>query len=100
MFLFVGATPETEWLDGSAVAVDKHSFALTGLKAGSAPGACTPGALESKVPGVFAIGDVRSGSVKRVGGAIGEGAAVVTAIHRHVGSRVVAEILGVCQSQG
>ena len=41
-------------------------------------------ALETGVPGVFAIGDVRSGSVKRVGGAIGEGTAVVAAIHRHL----------------
>ncbi len=43
-----------------------------------------PASLESSVPGVFAVGDVRSGSVKRVGGAIGEGAAVVALIHQHL----------------
>ena len=43
-----------------------------------------PAPLESNVPGVFAVGDVRSGSVKRVGGAIGEGAAVVALIHQHL----------------
>jgi len=82
VFLFVGADPETEWLEGCSVARDANGFVLTG-KACSlvAPGA-TP--LESTVPGVFAVGDVRSGSVKRVGGAIGEGAAVVALIHQYL----------------
>jgi thioredoxin reductase (NADPH) len=75
VFLFVGADPATGWLDGCGVAVDKGGFIVTGAdKTISSP-------LESSVPGVFAVGDVRSGSVKRVGAAIGEGAQVVQALH-------------------
>ena len=79
VFLFVGADPATEWLQGCGVALDKAGFVMTG--APRANGGPAPSALESSIPGVFAIGDVRSGSVKRVGGAIGEGAQVVAAIH-------------------
>jgi thioredoxin reductase (NADPH) len=79
VFLFVGADPATEWLQGCGVALDKAGFVMTG--APRTNGAPTTSALESSIPGVFAIGDVRSGSVKRVGGAIGEGAQVVAAIH-------------------
>ena len=82
VFLFVGADPETGWLDSCALARDAHGFLLTGrVHSDAAPGA-TP--LESYVPGVFAVGDVRSGSVKRVGAAIGEGAAVVALIHQYL----------------
>jgi thioredoxin reductase (NADPH) len=83
VFLFVGADPETRWLAGSGVALDSHGFVLTGHAAGLVAGR-TPAALESSVPGVFAVGDVRSGSVKRVGGAIGEGAAAVALIHQYL----------------
>jgi thioredoxin reductase (NADPH) len=77
VFLFIGADPATDWLSGCGVEVDKAGFVVTGAqREGVQP---TP--LESSIPGVFAVGDVRSGSVKRVGGAIGEGAAVVAAIH-------------------
>jgi thioredoxin reductase (NADPH) len=79
VFLFVGANPATEWLQG-CVALDKAGFVITG--AGLANGAPASSPLESSAPGVFAVGDVRSGSVKRVGGAIGEGAQVVAAIHK------------------
>ena len=79
VFLFIGADPATEWLQG-CVALDKAGFVTTGIA--QANGASLPSPLESSVPGVFAVGDVRSGSVKRVGGAIGEGAAVVAAIHK------------------
>jgi thioredoxin reductase (NADPH) len=79
VFLFVGADPATEWLQG-CVALDKAGFVITGV--GSGNGAPAPSPLESSAPGVFAVGDVRSGSVKRVGGAIGEGAQVVAAIHK------------------
>jgi thioredoxin reductase (NADPH) len=79
VFLFVGADPATEWLQG-CVALDKAGFVITG--AGGGNGAPPPPPLESSIPGVFAVGDVRSGSVKRVGGAIGEGAQVVAAIHK------------------
>jgi thioredoxin reductase (NADPH) len=80
VFLFVGADPATGWLDGCGVAVDKAGFIVTGPHCRSAEN--RPAALlESSVPGVFAVGDVRSGSVKRVGAAIGEGAQVVQALH-------------------
>jgi thioredoxin reductase (NADPH) len=68
------------------VSVDKHGFVLTGSAASSGFPARPATALESSVHGVFAVGDVRSGSVKRVGGAIGEGAAVVALIHQHLSS--------------
>jgi thioredoxin reductase (NADPH) len=79
VFLFVGADPATEWLQGCGVALDKAGFVITGAPRGvdSRPAS----ALESSISGVFAVGDVRSGSVKRVGGAIGEGAQAVAAIH-------------------
>lgn len=82
VFLFIGADPETAWLKDSGVILDAKNFILTGADVSSGVG-CTnnrPGrslALETSVQGVFAIGDVRSGSVKRVGAAIGEGANVV-----------------------
>jgi thioredoxin reductase (NADPH) len=84
VFLFVGADPETRWLAGCPVEVDSHGFVRTGMAvAQGAPGR-QAAALESSVPGVFAVGDVRSGSVKRVGGAIGEGAAAVAQIHQYL----------------
>src|SRR5438128_5493860 len=73
VFLFLGADPSTAWLKDCAVAVDDKGFVTTAHEP-SLP-------LQTSVPGVFAIGDVRAGSVKRVGGAIGEGAAVVAQIH-------------------
>jgi thioredoxin reductase (NADPH) len=80
VFLFVGADPETQWLKDCGVAFDAQGFILTG------PAAHASALLESSVRGVFAVGDVRSGSVKRVGGAIGEGAAVVALIHQCLAS--------------
>jgi thioredoxin reductase (NADPH) len=87
VFLFVGADPETAWLDGCSVTLDSHGFVLTGQAATGAGTSNGRAPLESTVPGVFAVGDVRSGSVKRVGGAIGEGAAVVAQIHQHLATR-------------
>ncbi|CAG9166691.1 FAD-dependent oxidoreductase [Cupriavidus pampae] len=81
VFLFVGAEPETRWLEGCDVTTDRSGFVRTGAAAIDSPLDRHPAALETCVPGVFAVGDVRSGSVKRVGGAIGEGAAVVAQIH-------------------
>ena len=86
VFLFVGADPATEWLLEGGIDMDAKGFVRTGD--GPSPGA-SPATedtaeklpLESSLPGVFAVGDVRSGSVKRVGGAIGEGAAVVAQLH-------------------
>src|SRR5204862_715556 len=81
VFLFVGAEPETRWLEGCKVAVDSHGFVLTGTGLGSVREGFQPAPLETSIPGLFAVGDVRAGSVKRVGGAIGEGAAAVAQIH-------------------
>ncbi|MDM0013549.1 FAD-dependent oxidoreductase [Variovorax sp. J22P168] len=91
IFLFIGAVPETDWLAGCGVVLDKHGFVVTGQAARGGFPARTAAALESSVPGVFAIGDVRSGSVKRVGGAIGEGAAVVALIHQHLAAQPQAD---------
>jgi len=64
--------------------VDANGFVRTGTAASTSPDQHQPAALESSIPGVFAVGDVRSGSVKRVGGAIGEGAAAVAQIHQYL----------------
>jgi thioredoxin reductase (NADPH) len=77
VFLFVGVEPATEWLRDCGIALDAEGFVRTG--SGDHGGRPLP--LESSIRGVFAVGDVRSGSVKRVGGAIGEGAAVVPQLH-------------------
>jgi thioredoxin reductase (NADPH) len=77
VFLFVGADPATQWLQGCGVALDAKGFVRTG----SDDHRPRPLSLESNVPGVFAVGDVRSDSDKRVGAAIGEGAAVVAQLH-------------------
>jgi thioredoxin reductase (NADPH) len=79
LFLFLGASPCTEWLDDT-VARDEHGFVLTGSAAGA------DGLLETSVPGVFAAGDVRSGSVKRCATAVGEGAMVVAYVHEWMSS--------------
>ncbi len=79
LFLFIGANPNTEWLAGSPVAVDAKGFVLAGADAGG-----LPGGLETSSPGVFAIGDVRCGSVKRVASGVGEGAQVVAAVHAYL----------------
>jgi thioredoxin reductase (NADPH) len=86
LFLFIGAVPETEWLRNCNVGLDKDGFVLTGPQARGGFPARPAGTLEASVPGVFAVGDVRAGSVKRVGGAIGEGAAVVALIHERLAS--------------
>ncbi|TAA07961.1 FAD-dependent oxidoreductase [Pseudoxanthomonas winnipegensis] len=75
LFLFIGADPNTDWLKG-CVTLDPAGFVVTG-----ADGAAL---LETDRPGVFAIGDVRAGSVKRVAAAVGEGAAVVAQIHQYL----------------
>jgi thioredoxin reductase (NADPH) len=85
MFLFIGADPNAEWL-ANCVAVDNKGFVVTG-GAFSAGASRTPHALETSIPGVFAIGDVRAASTKRVGAAIGEGAAVVAQIHQVLAGR-------------
>jgi thioredoxin reductase (NADPH) len=90
VFLFVGADPETRWLDGCDVAVDRHGFVLTGNALEASGDSTARAPLETSLPGVFAVGDVRSGSVKRVGGAIGEGAAAVAQIHGYLAAQTSA----------
>ena len=80
VFLFVGADPNTGWLT-DCVALDHAGFVTTGAE-GAGPGRST--SLQTDRPGVFAIGDVRAGSVKRVAAAVGEGAAVVSQIHQYL----------------
>jgi len=75
LFLFIGAEPNGAWLTG-CVKLDPKGFVLTGESAASGRQL-----LETSRPGVFAIGDVRSGSVKRVAAAVGEGAQVVAMLH-------------------
>jgi thioredoxin reductase (NADPH) len=79
LFLFIGASPETAFLADCGMALDRAGFVVAG-----GPGR---GELESSLAGVFAVGDVRAGSTKRVGAAIGEGAAVVAAVHRFLDAR-------------
>jgi thioredoxin reductase (NADPH) len=84
LFLFIGAEPNTDWLEGSGIGLDAKGFILTGEDAGG-----DRHALETTQRGVFAIGDVRSKSVKRVAAAVGEGAQVVAALHAYLaGSKV------------
>jgi thioredoxin reductase (NADPH) len=79
LFLFIGADPNTDWLANCNVTLDAKGFVRTGSDIGS-----THGVMETSRRGVFAIGDVRSGSVKRVAAAVGEGAQVVAALHAYL----------------
>jgi thioredoxin reductase (NADPH) len=79
LFLFIGAEPNTDWLAESGIAVDAKGFVLTGADTSKK---LRP--LETSREGVFAIGDVRSGSIKRVAAAVGEGAQVVAALHAYL----------------
>jgi thioredoxin reductase (NADPH) len=77
LFLFLGAIPCTDWL-GDVVARDSNGFILTGRDAGA------EGLLETSVPGIYAAGDARAGSIKRCATAVGEGATVVRFVHEHL----------------
>ncbi|MEV4626971.1 FAD-dependent oxidoreductase [Micromonospora sp. NPDC049523] len=90
LFIFIGAEPRTNWLDG-VVSRDERGFIVTGpalLRDGQRPAGWSlprdPYHLESSLPGVFAAGDVRADSVKRVASAVGEGAMAVTVVHRYL----------------
>jgi thioredoxin reductase (NADPH) len=90
LFIFIGAQPRTEWLDGMVLR-DKLGFVLSGpnlIIDGKQPKTWTlerdPGLLETSVPGIFVVGDVRHGSVKRVASGVGEGAVVVQFIHQYL----------------
>jgi thioredoxin reductase (NADPH) len=79
LFLFIGADPYTRWLEGSGVALDPKGFVLTGADVGD-----NRSPLETSRRGVYAIGDIRAGSTKRVAAAVGEGAQVVDALHAYL----------------
>jgi thioredoxin reductase (NADPH) len=90
LFIFIGAQPRTQWL-GNAIERDERGFILSGpdlLHAGKRPASWTldrdPGLLETNVPGIFVVGDVRHGSVKRVASGVGEGAVVVQFMHQYL----------------
>jgi thioredoxin reductase (NADPH) len=92
VFVLIGARPRTGWLPDSVLR-DEWGYVLTGSdvlaeggrRAWRHPGAPHP--LETSVPGVFAVGDVRRGSVKRVASAVGEGSVVVASVHDRIGER-------------
>ena len=88
MFVMTGASPNTRWLDG-CVALDAKGFIKTGpvlspedLSAAHWPLARPPYLLETSQPGVFAVGDVRGGSIKRVASAVGEGSIAISFVHQ------------------
>ena len=77
LFIMIGAAPNTTWLGGHCT-LDAKGFIETGFDVGG------HSPYETSCPGIFAIGDVRSGSVKRVASAVGEGSVVVSAVHAHI----------------
>ena len=88
VFLMTGADPNTDWLDG-CIALDSKGFIKTGLDLSTEnlstahwPLARTPYLLEASLPGVFAVGDVRGGSIKRVASAVGEGSIAISFVHK------------------
>jgi thioredoxin reductase (NADPH) len=86
LFVFIGADPCTSWLEGS-LAMDRAGFVLTGsdvIDDGDEPSGRSRLPLESSRPGVFAVGDARSGSIKRVASAVGEGSMAVRLVHEHL----------------
>src|SRR5205085_10795016 len=90
LFIFIGATPRTDWLPPS-IQRDQNGFILTGpdlIKDGKLPKGWTlerdPFLLETSVPGVFASGDVRARSVKRVASAVGEGSICIQFVHQYL----------------
>ncbi len=89
LFCFIGAVPSTAWLNG--VALDEDGFVLTGqdLPEDRLDGfellGRRPLPFETNVPGIFAAGDVRWGSMKRVAAAVGEGASAVRSVHQAIG---------------
>jgi thioredoxin reductase (NADPH) len=89
LFVLIGAYPHTEWLAG-AVQRDDHGFICTGadIVTSGPVRSGGPDRLETSLPGVFAVGDVRHGSVKRVASAAGEGAMVVPGVHDYLAAPV------------
>jgi len=90
LFIFIGAEPRTAWLDG-VIERDSRGFILTGpdlLRDGKRPKGWQlerdPGLLETNVPGIFAVGDVRHGSIKRVASGVGEGSVAIQFVHQYL----------------
>jgi thioredoxin reductase (NADPH) len=85
VFIMIGVKPRTDWL-ASALSLDERGFVLTGrdLPGKNWPLEREPYPFETSRPGVFAAGDVRHGSVKRVAGAVGEGSVAVGSVHRYL----------------
>ena len=94
LFIMIGAAPNTKWL-GDIVERDERGFILSGpdlMRDGKRPKGWTldrdPGLLETNVPGIFVVGDVRHGSVKRVASGVGEGSVAISFVHQYL-SKVV-----------
>jgi len=88
LFCFIGASPATEWLAGT-VLLDRDGFILTDRQLPPSPdGASAPLPFETSTPGVFAAGDVRLGSMKRVAAAVGEGSSAVRSVHERLATLV------------
>ena len=86
LFVLIGAEAATDWLP-SEIERDEHGFVLTGtdaMKAGQWKADREPFALETSAPGIFAVGDIRSGSVKRVAASVGEGGVAIALVHRYL----------------
>jgi len=90
LFIFIGAEPRTTWLD-EMVETDARGFVLTGadlMREGKRPKGWSlerdPGLLETNVPGIFAVGDVRHGSIKRVASGVGEGSIAIQFVHQYL----------------
>ena len=97
LFVFIGSSPHTGWLDG-AVQLDETGFVLVGAdvdRTALADPERMPMPLETSMPGVFAVGDARRGSIKRVATAVGDGAAVVEVIHGYLSAESVSIRTGV-----
>jgi thioredoxin reductase (NADPH) len=88
LFIFVGCAPETEWLPGALIR-DAQGFVCTGrdvldLQPAGATRARDPYLLETSIPGIFAAGDVRHGSMKRVASSVGEGSMAIAFVHQYI----------------
>jgi len=93
LFIFIGAEPQTDWLEGT-LCRDPRGFLITGrnlLRDGRRPAGWSldrdPALLETSVPGVFAVGDVRDGAVRRVANSVGEGSIVLYFINQYLANR-------------
>lgn len=84
LFIMIGAEPRTHWLP-TTIARNREGYILTGERQAIWPLQREPLLLETSLPGVFAVGDVRCGSIKRVAAAVGEGSMAISQVHQHLG---------------